>query len=73
MGLVHMIESEYPQPDIPLTAASIRDAVQAGKATVADVKKVLRHAVPVPTKFPESVPPPLRNLRHSTIGVFVRP
>ena len=53
-----MIESEYPQPDVRLTAAPIRDAVQAGRATVADVKKALHHAVPVPTKFPESVPPP---------------
>jgi len=55
-----MIESDLPQPDAPLTAASIEDALQAGRATLADVKKALKHAVPVPTELPgegSSTPP----------------
>ncbi len=55
-----MIESDLPQPDAPLTAASIEDALQAGRATLADVKKALKHAVPVPTELPSegSLTPP---------------
>lgn len=53
-----MAESEFPQPDAPFTAASIKVAIQAGRATAADVKKALKHAVPVPTELPESTPSP---------------
>lgn len=53
-----MTESELPEPDSPLCTASLIDAVQAGRATVTDIKKVLRHAVRVPTELPQGAPSP---------------
>ncbi len=53
-----MIEPERPQPDVRLTAASIKVALSAGRTTVADVKKALQNMVPVPDEFPADAPSP---------------